>query len=95
MGKERGCEVELAGAYLLDAEGVEEPLGELSIGKPEHPDGERPARDGLGSEFTWLMRRAQSALVRPSKLVPLGRTFLSSTWLRSQEPFCWDCLTSQ
>ena len=38
-GKERGCEVELAGAYLLDAEGVEEPLGEPSIGKPEHPDG--------------------------------------------------------
>lgn len=69
--------------------------GPISIGKPEHPDGERPARDGLGSEFTWLMRRAQPALARPSKLVPLGRAFLSSTWLRSQEPFRWDCLTSQ
>ena len=53
--------------------------------------------DGLGIELSWLISSAQSLPSRASKLIPrpLGSSLRSSTWLRSQPAFCWDCLTSQ
>lgn len=48
--------------------------------------------EGLGSEFSWLMATAKSWLSKSSKeiLWLLGRSSRSSTWLRSQLPFCRD-----
>ena len=56
-----------------------------------------PPSAGLGSEFKWDISTAQSRAVSLSKLTPrpLGSIFRTSTWLRSQPPFCWDWRTSQ
>ena len=89
-------QVELFVGHLLDPERVHEGGRGLRVAS-SIAVGDRPMREGLGSELSWLMTTARSRPSRSSKEMPrpLGRSLRSSTWFLSHPPFCWDARTSQ
>ena len=81
-----------SGSILLIASPSSRSAGSIL---PAMSMGAAPPSTGLVYELTWEQMIESSWSVIPSKQVPFGRTFLSSTWFFSQRPFCPDCSGSQ